>query len=409
MPSDSFLKLTHWYRSVALLLLNIIVAVALLNLIIFAAGVVKDKIAPASNPVSKKYGDPLQYVYPHRNKAEIKQLLDETWNRNLVYEPFTEFKEREFHGKYVNVSEYGFRHNKGQGPWPPNPGNFNVFVFGGSTLFGYGVSDEETIASRLQDYLKTLNPKGNVSIYNFGRGFYFSTQERILFAQLLSSGYVPNLAVFIDGTNERLSLFPGAYGTEIFSDFMEGKISWQIGRLLSYLPISQMVRKFYEPLKFQVNIKRETQNVKTEFFIMQIMDRYLANKKIIEAMAQAYDVQSVFVWQPFPMYQYDQNYKLFIRNNEFVADNLTLALYQLMAELVKKKNFGSNFLFLADMQIDKKEPLYVDHVHYTAKFSDEIAGRITQLLLDRGLLPTNLARIRTDFSMEILDRPAYLK
>ena len=36
-------------------------------------------------------------------------------------------------------------------------------------------------------------------VYNFGCGRYYSTQERVLFEQLVSSGAVPDLAVFLDG------------------------------------------------------------------------------------------------------------------------------------------------------------------------------------------------------------------
>jgi len=39
-------------------------------------------------------------------------------------------------------------------------------------------------------------------------------------------------------------------------------------------------------------------------------------------------------------------------------------------------SFGKDFLWLGDMQEDRKEPLYLDTVHYTADFSAEIAGRI---------------------------------
>ena len=39
-------------------------------------------------------------------------------------------------------------------------------------------------------------------MYNFGRAFYFSSQERILFEQLLLDGHRPATAVFLDGLND---------------------------------------------------------------------------------------------------------------------------------------------------------------------------------------------------------------
>lgn len=51
---------------------------------------------------------------------------------------------------------------------------------------------------------------------------------------------------------------------------------------------------------------------------------------------------------------------------------------------------GARFLWLADIQEDKKENLYMDRIHYTADFSREIAGRIfaffqAEKLLCRGI------------------------
>jgi hypothetical protein len=45
-----------------------------------------------------------------------------------------------------------------------------------------------------------------------------------------------------------------------------------------------------------------------------------------------------------------------------------------------------HFLWLADMQKDKRENLFVDRVHYTAQFSAEIARRIVSFLENENLL-----------------------
>jgi len=47
-----------------------------------------------------------------------------------------------------------------------------------------------------------------------------------------------------------------------------------------------------------------------------------------------------------------------------------------MENLRAQGKLGSNVLWLADMQQDKHENLYVDAVHYTAAFSQAIAGQI---------------------------------
>jgi hypothetical protein len=187
------------FRTIATVLLATVIAALVVN---GAAGVVLYLVAPMSPGIAAiDDAAALEQLYPEMTSDERAQLLEESGARRLEYEPFTEFRERPFAGRYVNVSDEGFRRSRSQGPWPPRPDVLNVFFFGGSTTFGYGVSDDDTIPSHFQDYLSTRLGRP-VHVYNFGRGFYYSTQERILFQQLLMEQHIPHVAVFIDGLND---------------------------------------------------------------------------------------------------------------------------------------------------------------------------------------------------------------
>ena len=128
-------KMANVYKGLAVMLLNIVVLFAGLNLIALVIVEIDDALEP-SNPVEKKYsyGDALKAAYTWLDKEQMDELLRETWSRPVIYEAYTQFKERPYEGKYVNVSDNGFRHIKDQGPWPPASDNFNVFVFGGYTV-----------------------------------------------------------------------------------------------------------------------------------------------------------------------------------------------------------------------------------------------------------------------------------
>src|SRR5205085_1642822 len=41
-----------------------------------------------------------------------------------------------------------------------------------------------------------------VRVYNFGRGHYYLSQERVLYERMVVAGMVPDLAVFVDGLND---------------------------------------------------------------------------------------------------------------------------------------------------------------------------------------------------------------
>ena len=98
-----------------------------------------------------------------------------------------------------------------------------MFVFGGSTTFGVGLPDDETIASCLQQFAAEGHSTPPLKVYNFAQPAYFSSQELIQFEQLLNAGFIPQIAVFVDGIND----FTFADGQPLFADtfrnFMAGK------------------------------------------------------------------------------------------------------------------------------------------------------------------------------------------
>ena len=128
------------------------------------------------------------------NENKINLLIREFSAEQFVYEPFAQFKETPINNLHMNVSPHGFRSIKNQGPWPVNPNNINIFVFGGSTIFGYGAADNQTIPSYLQEHLR--NQAENVAVYNFGRSDYDMISKKMFIFTRCTCGFMPNLQKF---------------------------------------------------------------------------------------------------------------------------------------------------------------------------------------------------------------------
>ncbi len=196
-------KAKNWYVSAALIVFNTSLLFLFLNVLIYAVIFVRHVRRPVLVTPLQRYGAKILEAYPGWRPGDVEILQQETWAKvQTEYEPYTGFRERPLHGKFVNIHPMGFRFSKDQAPWPPRPEGTNVFVFGGSTAFGMGLPDDETIVS----YLGECSAQGKISpplaVYNFGRPGYLSTQEMVLFQQLLASGFIPQDAVFIDGLND---------------------------------------------------------------------------------------------------------------------------------------------------------------------------------------------------------------
>ncbi len=385
-------KFLQYYKSVALILLNVFISLVFFNAVFFVGFKIKDHFFSVKNdnPITKIYDiSTLKKVYPQWDKDEILGLLHETYSRPYIYEPFTQFKERPFKGKYVNVDENGFRVIKDQGPWPPVSENFNIFLFGGSTIFGNGVSDEQTVASYLQQILSNKLNR-DVRVYNFGRRAYYSSQELILLERLLVKGTVPDVAIFIDGLNEFFFFDDKPTLTTSLTQYVNGTTQEAKSDFLNNLPMFRVARfarnqiSRYLDDSNLVNEKSENPSYDNEVSI-SIVKRYIENKKIIEAISTAYGVQPIFVWQPVPTYKYDLSYHLF-GNADTLKESWLFKLkygYTYMGKLYREKQLGDNFFWCADIQEHLQEPLYVDGVHYTAKMSQMLANCIAMQKLEK--------------------------
>lgn len=123
-------RLREWRESVAIVWLNACVLLLALN-----AGIALVQRSAGPN-VLRPMRETIALAHPNLDAQSIDALVAES-ERHLIYEPYTDMTDGPVRGRFVNVDPAGFRYSTDQGPWPPDPRSYNVFVFGGSTTFGY--------------------------------------------------------------------------------------------------------------------------------------------------------------------------------------------------------------------------------------------------------------------------------
>jgi hypothetical protein len=385
-------RLKRIARTFAGYLVNTIILLVVLNAVLGLFFLVVDASRghrTSTNPIAEKYpnvGDKLLKLYPSMTKEDVGRLLWETWvARTLRPDLYTGFAERRYRGKFVNVSEHGFREGTDQAPWPPvhDGKNYVVFLFGGSTTFGYGVTDSQALGSQLQPLLaKKLGRP--VSVYNFGQGCYFSTQERLLFEKLLLSGQRPDMAIFVDGLNDFQSTGQEVACTWAIPSTEVRRPTWRswVREGIRLLPMTRLAdtvhRKLHrsEPEKAQLAASGPAPKFDERGPLLQVIDTYFTNKRMIEAEGKEFSVRTLFVWQPVSTYEYDLNSHLFTQGL-FELHLYSKYGYPLMQDAVKRTP-PANFTWCADMQKDLHEPLYVDGVHYSPKMTGMVANCIVQ-------------------------------
>lgn len=392
-------KFKYRYAQAALALVSGVLLFVLLNLILYAIIYARrsaqsqtslEESTQSQTPLEEYGIEKLRKAYPGWSKADVESLVAENYRESrFEYEPFTGYRQRPFRGKFLNIDPAGFRFSKDQATWPPRPDAVNVFVFGGSTTYGFDLPDDETIASYLQECAPANNSGKFVSVYNFAREGYFSTQEAILFQQLLNAGFVPQVAIFIDGLNDFRAV-RGPFFTERLRNLFDGKQDHNPFQDLPMVRAAHWMAARWSKPESPTPVNSADQNrwtnpqphkpiLDTDPGLLQsIVDRWLANKRMIEAIANDFRVRTVFVWQPVPAYKYDTRYDLFYRS--YPVYTRCRYGYELMKRLRAEGKLGADVLWLADLQQDKRENLYVDTAHYTGAFSKEIAAQICGFL-----------------------------
>jgi hypothetical protein len=134
-----------------------------------------------------------------RDKPWAPDLFREQHALVVSFEQYLGWRTREFRGTYINIEADGTRHTINPVPGDQASG-MNVFLFGGSTMWGAYVRDSCTIPSLLS--LKCGRDGPHIYASNFGEQGYNFTQGVIHLTLLLRAGKRPDLCIFYEGFND---------------------------------------------------------------------------------------------------------------------------------------------------------------------------------------------------------------
>lgn len=243
--------------------------------------------------------------------ASLAQEIEATHDSPFVatrfrWEPLVYWRSQTHAGRWINVNERGLRRTTSPGASSISKSNeaIQIFCFGGSTMWGACVPDEATIPSQLSAHLARAGAAATVT--NFAQMGYVSTQSRITLEQELTRGNRPDIVVFYDGFNDVGAAManpePGLPGDEYQRPTRESHIRqptlWGLGD--HYLRSSFLARLFQPDWRQQVadQIARNVSNVDTDQLAVHAVERYLNNLRIVQALAEKFDFEARYYWQP---------------------------------------------------------------------------------------------------------------
>ncbi len=248
-------------------------------------------VVPLGRVLAANPGQPWVREY-HR---ELRSALQYKWH-SYVY-----WRSLPYHSDYLNIDPEGIRRTWNASP-SPSPRQPRIFMFGGSTLWGYGARDEFTIPSLVSKKLASqLTPAPWV--VNFGEAGYVNTQGLITLMLELRRGNVPDVAVFYDGVNDAWAAFQsgvaGVPQNELnrIIEFNSRDRLNPRGGLLEKLGTYRFIRGVLGSFRSSAGASPSRRFLAPRL-ASDVVDVYLENVRMANALAREYGFRTVFLWQP---------------------------------------------------------------------------------------------------------------
>ncbi|HYF30008.1 MAG TPA: SGNH/GDSL hydrolase family protein [Chitinophagaceae bacterium] len=306
--------------------------------------------------------DNQKLVRPAASEEMNRQIAAETHNSNrFEYEPWVEFRNIDYKGKYVNVSASQRKSVPAEYINPSSKDTVDIYFFGGSTTFGFNVSDEETIPSQFVQLYKDKYPAGkSIRVHNFGTPTYYSYQELVLFTKLLFEGKRPDIVIFVDGVN----------------DFWFAKASYYNQSYFSYILRQVFNQNLAAGGKFNFKdtadrMYKDPENIPLDTYNTTLVQHYFSNIRNAGMMAGMSGAKCYFFCQPVPFYKYPNQQK-----DPICFKDQHTRYDQIYPMIEKQADSLPGFTFLGNMLEKETGYPFVDGLHYSPAFTRKVTEQI---------------------------------
>jgi hypothetical protein len=365
-------KIVDLYRGLAIILLNTLVLVGVLELgaIVIARYYQRAELSS------------IQALPYYANQEWTETYWHETLSaEKYQYKPYVVWGHLPFAGETVNIDQAGIRQTPGA---DCSTKAYKVFMFGGSTMWGWGSPDWGTIPAYLQKDLDVLMTTP-VCVVNLAEDGYVSTQSLFALTLQLQSGNVPDAVIFYSGVNDVLAAYEsGQAGVHPTLGKMISKFEEREHPLVKWFKAS---RQYSVIENLILRRKRQASENGLRFFNNKVLEIdtprlaesvtavYLSNYRLVEALADKYGFDRFFFWQPHiaigekPLTLDEQTLRSDL--DPLWAD-LTQAVYQKVASVAPEYD---RLWYLGDVFDDQDTQIWIDKVSHVTPEGNRLVAK----------------------------------
>jgi len=290
-----------------------------------------------------------------------------------VYVSYIGWRRKPFHGQTITLDgPYAQRATVGSA----SPDKPSVYFFGGSTMWGTGSDDANTIPS-------LVTQLGGFRSENYGESAYTAHQSLALLIQLLQEGHRPNVVVFYDGANDvsqkcRSELTAKSHAREAQISAALATAKPQNAYGLQY-----MAGPFVGLAAVVSNgISERRRDSEGQYFAchtdplraQQIADYLFQDWEVARRLVESYGGKFIGILQPVAYYSSTKLAHLQL------GDTLKQQ-FEAVYPLVRKRMAGQPNLYDFTDVLDRQEYHYIDFCHLSPNGNRYVAERLVEVLV----------------------------
>lgn len=327
---------------------------------------------------------------------ELERLSDR-------WQPYVYFRQRPFSGQTINIGEDGRRKT-----WEPPIGwedraapspPLKILTLGGSSLWGFGARDDQTIPSLIA---RELDRRGiRAEIRNLAEIGYVNTQELVALVRELQAGYRPDLVLFYDGVNDTASALLEGQATVTTNErnrAREFNLLQAPGRLIAAL--ADNLIKNSASYRFAAALGRRLglgggesaasqpgrRNLDLDRLAEAVVNGYAASVRLADSLGKAYGFRPVFVWQPVIFFK--SNLVPFEREESRKYAWAEDLFQRVRAAVVKSGELTANpaFVDFSGIFKDTESLIFLDFCHTTEEANATVATELVARMIRAGII-----------------------
>ena len=304
----------------------------------------------------------------YKHIAWAKRYWQEDNELKTEYKSYIEWRRLPYKGETININGQGIR-NTPQSEWATEKSPLVVFL-GGSTMWGTGVNDANTIPAFFANIAN-----GRYRTVNLAETAYSAFQGYLFLEMQMIKGLKPDIVVSYDGVNDGMSL---KSGLGPFSHIKEDQIRAAIQGIDRQDEKDLSFRQFFlGPLEYYIAHILKPKNLfdlrqeRIEQTAQALLESWLATK----SLSQKHGAEFIAVLQPNAAVG-----KPYLEHLDLNEERLKVYrhFYPAILKLLqnpKYKDLSGNVLILTDA-FDLKDYIYIDFCHVTPNGNKIIAEKI---------------------------------